>query len=108
MKKFLKKGGWIIVAILGGILYLFFENAIELMWDNVFDIIFSKSEKLGVLFIILLLVIAYYVLYDSISKRCKIDPVYKAKIEKELRPLIIPCSFIVVVAIILLGTILFE
>lgn len=108
--KFLEKGGWIPVCLVLGFAYVFiFEDIIlESFWNYIFNIAFAKSEKLGISLIILLFIIAIYVLYDSTSKRCKVDPVYKAKIEKELKPLIIFFIFIMVVVMILLGTILFE
>lgn len=108
--KFLEKGGWIIFCLVAGFAYVFiFEDIIlESFWNYIFDITFGKSEKLGILLILLLLGVEIYVIYNSISKRCKIDPDYKAKIDRELKPFLIPFILIVAIALILMGTILFE
>ena len=108
--KFLEKGGWIPVCLVLGFAYVFiFEDIIlESFWNYIFDITFAKSEKLVILLILLLLAIQIYVIGSSISKRCKVDPDYKAKIEKELKPFLIPAIFVLVVALILMGSILLE
>ena len=108
--KFLEKGGWIPVCLLLGFAYVFiFEDIIlESFWNYIFGITFAKSEKLGILLILLLLAIQIYVICSCISKRCKIDPDYKAKIDRELKPFVIPFAFIIVVALILMGSILLE
>lgn len=108
--KFLEKGGWILFCLVAGVAYVFiFEDIIlESFWNYIFDITFAKSEKLGILLILLLFAIQIYVIGSSISKRCKVDPDYKAKIEKELKPFLIPAIFVLVVALILMGSILFE
>lgn len=108
--KFLEKGGWIPVCLVAGFAYVFiFEDIIlESFWNYIFDRTFAKSEKLVILLILLLLAIQIYVIGSSISKRCKVDPDYKAKIEKELKPFLIPAIFVLVVALILMGSILFE
>ena len=103
--KFLEKGGWILFCLVAGVAYVFI---LESFWNYIFDITFAKSEKLGILLILLLLAIQIYVIGSSISKRCKVDPDYKAKIEKELKPFLIPAIFVLVVALILMGSILFE
>mgnify|MGYP006957395347 FL=1 len=108
--KFLEKGGWILFCLLFGAAYVFiFEDIIlESFFNYIFDIAYAKSEKWVILLILLLFAIQIYVICSSISKRCKIDPDYKAKIDRELKPFLIPCIFILAVALILMGTILFE
>ena len=108
--KFLEKGGWIPLCLLLGFAYAFiFEDLIlETFWDYILDIVFGISEKMGLLLIVLSFVVVIYVLCSSISKRCKTDPVYKAKIDRELKPFVIPFVFVLVVALILVCMILFE
>ena len=108
--KFLEKGGWILFCLVAGVAYVFiFEDIIlESFWNYIFEITFAKSEKMDILLIHLLLANQIYVIGSSISKRCKVDPDYKAKIEKELKPFLIPAIFVLVVALILMGSILLE
>lgn len=108
--KFWEKGGWIPVCLVLGFAYVFiFEDIIlESFFNYIFDIAYAKSEKWVILLILLLFAIQIYVICSSISKRCKIDPDYKAKIDRELKPFVIPFVFICVVGLILMGMILFE
>jgi len=110
MKKLLKKCVMFLPFLLIGAAYVFiFEDIIlESFFNYIFDIAYAKSEKWVILLILLLFAIQIYVICSSISKRCKIDPDYKAKIDRELKPFVIPFAFIIVVALILMGTILFE